>query len=104
MATPLDKVIKSDGFTLRRYKDGQTPDDWRSNTDRIFVADESHKCPTYINKTPPCQQYNGARCLTPSNWGAQLWILSIGFIIQVRCLHSPKKFNKKLVIFVLFIV
>ena len=46
MATPLDKVIKSDGFTLRRYKDGQTPDDWRSNTDRIFVADESHKCPT----------------------------------------------------------
>ncbi|MFV1998154.1 MAG: NAD(P)-binding protein [Acidiferrobacterales bacterium] len=55
MGSPLDKVIKGEGYTLRRYKDGQNTDDWASNTDRIFMADESHKCPTYVNKTPPCQ-------------------------------------------------
>ena len=40
-------------FTFRRYKDGD--DQWRSMTDRIFIGDQSHKCPTYVHRTPPCQ-------------------------------------------------
>jgi glutamate synthase (NADPH/NADH) small chain len=55
MATPVDKVYKGDGHTFRRYRDGQSDKDWSSFTDRIFKADESHKCPTYVHKTPPCQ-------------------------------------------------
>ena len=37
----------------RRYKDGQQ--DWGNLTQKIFVQDTSHKCPTYVHKTPPCQ-------------------------------------------------
>jgi len=40
-------------LTKRRYKDGDnTPRPW---VDEIFTADESHKCPTYVHRTPPCQ-------------------------------------------------
>jgi glutamate synthase (NADPH/NADH) small chain len=40
-------------LTFRRYDEGDNEwDDW---TDQIFVQDTSHKCPTYIQKTPPCQ-------------------------------------------------
>lgn len=40
-------------LTFRRYKDDDsTPLPWHKS---IFVADESHKCPTYIHRTPPCQ-------------------------------------------------
>ncbi|KPK12500.1 MAG: glutamate synthase [Acidithiobacillales bacterium SG8_45] len=55
MATPVDKVYKGEGHTFRRYRDGESEKDWGSYTDRIFKGDESHKCPTYIHKTPPCQ-------------------------------------------------
>jgi len=37
----------------RRFKDGDNV--WRSFTEKIFVQDTSHKCPTYVHKTPPCQ-------------------------------------------------
>jgi NADPH-dependent glutamate synthase beta subunit-like oxidoreductase/Pyruvate/2-oxoacid:ferredoxin oxidoreductase delta subunit len=40
-------------FTFRRYKDGD--DQWHRMTDRIFSGDKSHKCPTYVHRTPPCQ-------------------------------------------------
>jgi len=40
--------------TFRRFEDGETPDDWDLE-EKIFSQDKSHKCPTYINKTPPCQ-------------------------------------------------
>ena len=40
-------------LTFRRYKDGDTQ--VRSWQDEIFDADHSHKCPTYIQSTPPCQ-------------------------------------------------
>jgi NADPH-dependent glutamate synthase beta subunit-like oxidoreductase/Pyruvate/2-oxoacid:ferredoxin oxidoreductase delta subunit len=40
-------------LTWRRFEDGN--DSWGSWTNKIFVADESYKCPTYIHKTPPCQ-------------------------------------------------
>lgn len=40
-------------LTFRRYKDGDTKvGRWQ---DEIFDADHSHKCPTYIQSTPPCQ-------------------------------------------------
>ena len=40
-------------LTFRRYKDGDhEPLAWQKE---IFDADHSHKCPTYIQSTPPCQ-------------------------------------------------
>ncbi len=40
--------------TFRRFEDGESPADWELE-EKIFQADHSHKCPTYIHKTPPCQ-------------------------------------------------
>jgi NADPH-dependent glutamate synthase beta subunit-like oxidoreductase/Pyruvate/2-oxoacid:ferredoxin oxidoreductase delta subunit len=52
MATAAhDDKLKS--HTFRRFKDGDY--EWDSMHDKIFVADTTHKCPTYIHKTPPCQ-------------------------------------------------
>jgi NADPH-dependent glutamate synthase beta subunit-like oxidoreductase/Pyruvate/2-oxoacid:ferredoxin oxidoreductase delta subunit len=40
-------------LTFRRYKDGdEKPLAWQQE---IFDADHSHKCPTYIQSTPPCE-------------------------------------------------
>ena len=40
-------------LTFRRYRDGDhKPLRWQ---EEIFDADHSHKCPTYIQSTPPCQ-------------------------------------------------
>ncbi len=39
--------------TFRRFRDGDsTPRSWR---EVIFEADHSYKCPTYVQRTPPCQ-------------------------------------------------
>jgi glutamate synthase (NADPH/NADH) small chain len=51
MATPSDEMNTK--LTWRRFDDGD--DEWGSLHDKIFVQDTSHKCPTYIHKTPPCQ-------------------------------------------------
>ena len=51
MATPSDEMNTK--LTWRRYEDGDH--EWDSYTDKIFVQDTSHKCPTYVHKTPPCQ-------------------------------------------------
>jgi len=51
MATPRDEM--NEKLTWRRFEDGQ--DQWDSFTDKIFNEDTSHKCPTYVHKTPPCQ-------------------------------------------------
>jgi len=54
MATPASKVKnETNKVTWRRYKDGDH--EWHSQQENIFEADHSHKCPTYIHKTPPCQ-------------------------------------------------
>ncbi|VAX01152.1 Protein similar to glutamate synthase [NADPH] small chain, clustered with sulfite reductase [hydrothermal vent metagenome] len=51
MATPADKVKQE--HTLRKFKDGDsTHIPWAQ---QIFSADTSHKCPTYLLQTPPCQ-------------------------------------------------
>ena len=40
-------------LTFRRFKDGDSkPLAWQQE---IFDADHSHKCPTYVQSTPPCQ-------------------------------------------------
>nr|AFI78400.1 intracellular sulfur oxidation protein DsrL [uncultured bacterium ws101A12] len=41
-------------LTFRRFQEGETAEDWDLE-EKIFVADTSYKCPTYIHKTPPCQ-------------------------------------------------
>jgi len=45
--------IESQPLTFRRYKDGDY--EWKDLHAKIFNADHSHKCPTYIQSTPPCQ-------------------------------------------------
>lgn len=40
-------------LTFRRYKDGDYT--WKNFQQKIFEGDHSHKCPTYIQSTPPCQ-------------------------------------------------
>ena len=40
--------------TFRRFEPGETAADWDLE-EKIFQADASYKCPTYIHKTPPCQ-------------------------------------------------
>jgi glutamate synthase (NADPH/NADH) small chain len=50
MATSSDEMTK---LSWRRYEDGDNV--WDDLTEKIFVQDTSHKCPTYVHKTPPCQ-------------------------------------------------
>ncbi len=42
-------------LTYRRFRDGESPKDWTDMQERIFQADRSYKCPTYVHRTPPCQ-------------------------------------------------
>ncbi len=51
MATSSDDMNKT--HTFRRYNDGDN--DWSRLADNIFQASWSHKCPTYVHRTPPCQ-------------------------------------------------
>ncbi|SDX68352.1 NADPH-dependent glutamate synthase beta chain [Allochromatium warmingii] len=51
MATSSDEMKMKP--TWRRFEDGNHV--WDDLTDKIFNQDRSHKCPTYVHKTPPCQ-------------------------------------------------
>jgi len=51
MATTSDATTTK--LSWRRYQDGDHT--WDDLTEKIFVQDTSHKCPTYVHKTPPCQ-------------------------------------------------
>ena len=57
MATAKDNTAAQDApeqkLTVRRYADGDHK--WESFSEQIFLADHSHKCPTYVHRTPPCQ-------------------------------------------------
>lgn len=44
---------QSAGLTFRAFEDGDHK--WDNWQEAIFNADHSHKCPTYIHRTPPCQ-------------------------------------------------
>lgn len=54
MSTPAHKqTAPTENLTFRRFKEGDTrPEVWR---EQIFQASWSHKCPTYVHRTPPCQ-------------------------------------------------
>ena len=39
--------------TFRKFREGAFK--WANYQDDIFNEDTSHKCPTYVNRTPPCQ-------------------------------------------------
>jgi glutamate synthase (NADPH/NADH) small chain len=51
MATSSDDMKTK--VSWRRFKDGDHT--WDKLTEQIFAQDTSHKCPTYVHKTPPCQ-------------------------------------------------
>jgi len=51
MATPTEVMDKN--LSFRRYEEGDS--EWDDFSEKIFVEDTSHKCPTYIHKTAPCQ-------------------------------------------------
>jgi len=40
-------------LTFRMFEDGDYT--WGNFGDQIFREDTSHKCPTYVHRTPPCQ-------------------------------------------------
>ena len=44
---------EEEGHTYQRFEVGGGTE-WELQ-EKIFKADMSHKCPTYIHKTPPCQ-------------------------------------------------
>jgi len=48
------KDHEDQGLTFRRFREGERASDWDLE-EKIFNADHSHKCPTYVHKTPPCQ-------------------------------------------------
>ena len=52
MSAPNEAVTVKP-LTFRRYKDGDSK--VKSFQKDIFDAGHSHKCPTYIQSTPPCQ-------------------------------------------------
>ncbi len=49
----MNRENASTALNYRRYKDGDI--EWKRYEDKIFQASWSHKCPTYVHKTPPCQ-------------------------------------------------
>ena len=51
MATSSDDMNKS--FTFRRYEDDDLGQ--YDHSENIMQASYTHKCPTYVNRTPPCQ-------------------------------------------------
>jgi glutamate synthase (NADPH/NADH) small chain len=44
-----------EGHTFRRFKTGESMWNWPDLSQKIFQADHSYKCPTYVHRTPPCQ-------------------------------------------------
>jgi NADPH-dependent glutamate synthase beta subunit-like oxidoreductase len=51
MATSSDDMNTK--LTFRKFEEGDH--DWDDLTTKIFKEDSSHKCPTYVHRTPPCQ-------------------------------------------------
>ena len=50
----MNDMSTEKGHTYRRFREGETASDWELE-EKIFNADHSYKCPTYVHKTPPCQ-------------------------------------------------
>ena len=52
MATSKEDM-QNEKLDYRRFKEGDQ--DWGGFAKKIFKEDTSHKCPTYVHRTPPCQ-------------------------------------------------
>jgi len=52
MATSTEDM-QNTKLTFRKFKEGDQ--DWGGFGNKIFKEDTSHKCPTYVHRTPPCQ-------------------------------------------------
>lgn len=63
-----DKVTDPAGHTFRRFENGEAMWNWPDLSEKIFQADKSYKCPTYVLRTPPCQ----ASC--PSGHDIRGWL------------------------------
>jgi glutamate synthase (NADPH/NADH) small chain len=62
----MQEVTGQPKLTFRRFKEGDNaPGELR---EKIFKADKSYKCPTYVHRTPPCQ----ASC--PSGHDIRGWL------------------------------
>jgi len=53
VTTPWSKTYKDENHTFRKFRDGDHV--VKHFMEQIFEADHSHKCPTYVHRTPPCQ-------------------------------------------------
>ncbi|MBH32715.1 MAG: glutamate synthase [Gammaproteobacteria bacterium] len=51
MGAPKEEIEKK--LTFRKYQEGVH--EYERLGDNIFEQDKSHKCPTYVHRTPPCQ-------------------------------------------------
>ncbi len=52
MATSKEDM-QNTKLTFRKFEDGNQ--NWGNLANKIFKEDSSHKCPTYVHRTPPCQ-------------------------------------------------
>ncbi len=52
MATSKEDM-QNTKLTFRKFEEGDQ--DWGGFDNKIFKEDSSHKCPTYVHRTPPCQ-------------------------------------------------
>ncbi|MDA0304716.1 MAG: NAD(P)-binding protein [Proteobacteria bacterium] len=52
-APTKDPETEKPDLTFRRFEDGDnSPPEWE---DHVIISGESHQCPTYVHKSPPCQ-------------------------------------------------
>ena len=64
----MSETVPGQAHTFRRFKSGEFPWDHQDLGKKIFQADHSYKCPTYVMRTAPCQ----ASC--PSGHDIRGWL------------------------------
>jgi NADPH-dependent glutamate synthase beta subunit-like oxidoreductase len=64
----MNEIPNPKKSTFRRFETGKTMWEWDDLQEKIFTADKSHKCPTYVHRAPPCQ----ASC--PSGHDIRGWL------------------------------
>jgi NADPH-dependent glutamate synthase beta subunit-like oxidoreductase len=51
----MNETVDPKKVTHRRFENGGNMWKWDDLQEKIFQADKSYKCPTYVHRTPPCQ-------------------------------------------------
>ncbi len=64
----MNEAVRTQLRTFRRFKSGELMWDDQDLTKKIFQGDRTHKCPTYVGRTAPCQ----ASC--PSGHDIRGWL------------------------------